>query len=88
MTLKTLPLPQNSAKKTTTWRITNERGDIYVVEGTDIVTEEDNTAVHVYDKTTCIFVIFDAKEVIALDERVMLQPKPKRKRKAANGNKA
>lgn len=83
MTLKTLPLPQTSAKKTTTWRITNQKGDIYVVEGTDIVTEEDNTAVHVYDKSTCIFVIFDAKEVIVLDDRVSLTPRSRpRKRKA------
>lgn len=81
MTLKTLPLPQNNAKKTTTWRITNEKGDIYTVEGTDIVTEEDNTAVHVYDKNTCILVIFDAKEVIALDDRVTLTPKSKRRRR-------
>jgi len=80
MTLKSLPLPQTSTKKTTTWRITNEKGDVYVVEGTDIVTEEDNTAVHVYDKNTCILVIFDAQEVIALDERVSLKPKRKRRR--------
>lgn len=86
MTLKTLPLPQTSTKKTTTWRITNSKGDIYIVEGTDIITEEDNTALHVYDKNTCILVIFDAKEVIALDERVSLTPKVKsRKRKVTNG---
>lgn len=80
MTLKTLPLP-TTQKKTTTWRITNEKGDVYIVEGTDILTEEDNTAVHVYDKNTCIFVIFDAKEVIALDDRVTLQNKPASRRK-------
>ena len=79
MTLKTLPLPQTNTKKTTTWRITNQKGDVYVVEGTDIVTEEDNTAVHVYDKSTCIFVIFDAEEVVALDERVVLESKSKSK---------
>lgn len=86
MTLKTLPLPPTSTKKTTTWRITNQKGDIYIVEGTDIVTEEDNTAVHVYDKATCILVIFDAKEVLALDNRVSLTPKARpRKRKVTNG---
>lgn len=80
MTLKSLPLP-TTQKKTTKWRITNEKGDVYLVEGTDILTEEDNTAVHVYDKNTCIFVIFDAREVIALDERVSLQRKTETKRK-------
>lgn len=80
MTLKTLPLP-TTQKKTTKWRITNQKGDIYLVEGTDILTEEDNTAVHVYDKNTCIFVIFDAQEVIALDDRVSLQRKTPSKRK-------
>jgi hypothetical protein len=85
MTLKTLPLPQTNTKKTTTWRITNQKGDVYTVEGTDIVTEEDNTAIHVYDKSTCIFVIFDAKEVVALDERVSITPKPRRKKKVTNG---
>lgn len=85
MTLKSLPLPQTNGKKTTTWRITNEKGDIYIVEGTDIVTEEDNTAVHVYDKSTCILVIFDAQEVIVLDERVTLTPKQRKRRRATNG---
>lgn len=80
MTLKTLPLP-TTQKKTTKWRITNQKGDVYLVEGTDILTEEDNTAVHVYDKSTCIFVIFDAQEVIALDDRVSLQRKTPSKRK-------
>lgn len=80
MTLKTLPLP-TTQKKTTKWRITNQKGDVYLVEGTDILTEEDNTAVHVYDKSTCIFVIFDAQEVIALDDRVSLQRKAPSKRK-------
>lgn len=80
MTLKTLPLP-TTQKKTTKWRITNQKGDVYLVEGTDILTEEDNTAVHVYDKNTCIFVIFDAQEVIALDDRVSLQRKAPSKRK-------
>ena len=81
MTLKTLPLPQTNTKKTTTWRITNQKGDVYTVEGTDIITEEDNTAVHVYDKNTCIFVIFDAEEVVALDDRVTLTSKSRRKKK-------
>lgn len=80
MTLKSLPI-STTQKKTTKWRITNQKGDVYLVEGTDILTEEDNTAVHVYDKNTCIFVIFDAQEVIALDDRVSLQRKPETKRK-------
>lgn len=81
MTLKSLPL-QNNQKKTTRWRITSQKGTIYTVEGTDIVTEEDNTVVHVYDKSTCILVIFDAKEVIALDERVVTSSRTRRKRKS------
>jgi hypothetical protein len=84
MTLRSLPVQTTNTKKTTTWRITNEKGDVYIVEGTDIVTEEDNTAVHVYDKNTCILVIFDAQEVIVLDDRVSLKPKRKRRR-AVNG---
>lgn len=80
MTLKSLPI-STTQKKTTKWRITNQKGDVYLVEGTDILTEEDNTAVHVYDKNTCIFVIFDAQEVIALDDRVSLQRKTETKRK-------
>ena len=77
MKLITLPPPKVSRK--TRWQVTNQNGDTYVVEGTDIVTEEDNTAVHVYDKNTCILVIFDAHEVRALDERVVFTPSKKRK---------
>ena len=80
MTLKSIPLP-TTPKKTTRWRITSQKGTIYTVEGTDIVTEEDNTVVHVYDKNTCILVIFDAKEVLALDERVVAESRPPRRKR-------
>jgi hypothetical protein len=77
--MKLLTLPPPKLPKKTKWQVTNQKGDIYTVEGTDIITEEDNTAVHVYDKNTCILVIFDAHEVRALDERVQFQPAKKRR---------
>jgi hypothetical protein len=77
--MKLLTLPPPKLPKKTRWQVTNQKGDIYTVEGTDIITEEDNTAVHVYDKNTCILVIFDAHEVRALDERVQFQPAKKRR---------
>jgi len=80
MKLLTLPRDPKLPKKTR-WQITNQKGDIYTVEGTDIVTEEDNTAVHVYDKNTCILVIFDAHEVRVLDERVIFKPVSKKQTK-------
>lgn len=81
--MKLLTLPPSKVPKKTRWQVTNQKGDIYTVEGTDIVTEEDNTAVHVYDKNTCILVIFDAHEVRALDERVAFTPNKKRKVRSA-----
>lgn len=79
--MKLLTLPTPKLPKKTRWRVTNQKGDIYIVEGTDIITEEDNTAVHVYDKNTCILVIFDAHEVRALDERVEFQPAKKTRKR-------
>jgi len=79
--MKLLSMPPPKVAKKTRWRVTNQKGDIYTVEGTDIVTEEDNTAVHVYDKNTCILVIFDAHEVRALDERVAFEPAKKKRSK-------
>ena len=77
--MKLLTLPPPKTPKKMRWQVTNQKGDIYTVEGTDIITEEDNTAVHVYDKNTCILVIFDAHEVRALDERVQFQPAKKKR---------
>lgn len=77
--MKLLTLPPPKVAKKTRWQVTNQKGDTYIVEGTDIITEEDNTAVHVYDKNTCILVIFDAHEVRALDERVAFTPNKRRK---------
>lgn len=78
--MKLLSLPPPKTPRKTRWQVTNQKGDTYIVEGTDIVTEEDNTAVHVYDKNTCILVIFDAHEVRALDERVAFTPNKKRRK--------
>ena len=77
--MKLLTLPPSKVPKKMRWQVTNQKGDIYTVEGTDIITEEDNTAVHVYDKNTCILVIFDAHEVRALDERVQFAPAKKKR---------
>lgn len=77
--MKLLTLPPPKQPKKTRWQVVNQKGDVYIVEGTDIITEEDNTSLHVYDKNTCILVIFDAHEVRALDERVSFKP-AKRKR--------
>lgn len=75
-----LPVGRKATKKKSRWRVTAANGQVYLVEGTSVATEEGTMAVHVYDGSECVLIVQDGRTVeIVDDERLKKLPKPRKK---------
>ena len=91
-----LPLISNSKKerKKLKWKITEDDGHIILVEGTDILTEEETKVVHVYDEKECLLVteyhrieIYNDNRLESTSPPAVRPPRPVKKRTPASKKK-
>ena len=77
-----LPPPAKSKKKRCKWKVVDEKGNEFLVEGTSIATEAETFAVHVYDGNECILVVQQGVRVEIMDDpRLQVIPKKRTRRK-------
>jgi hypothetical protein len=73
--------PATKARKKSKWKITDEKGTVFIAEGTSVTTEEGTFTVHVYDGNECILIVQTGMRVEVLDDpRLQVMPKKRARR--------